>query len=211
MPGIIPIPTPIYRIVHYQNVEYILRNGIYTRGHANHDPNYVNIGNTQLIADRHDYPVKIEGCGNLGEYVPFYLGPHSPMLYNIKTGYGVARFPQSEIVYFISNAQRVAEEGLPFVFTNGHAKNSITTFYNNLDDLNAIDWGMVVEKQWSPIQGDRDRMRRKQAEFLIHTHVPISLIDGIVVYNQEKFNFVDTLMKQIGLTIPLSINTNLYY
>lgn len=211
MPGIIPIPTHIYRIVHFENVDYILRNGIYTRSHTLHATNYVNIGNTKLIAERHDYPVKLNNLGNLGDYVPFYFGAHSPMLYNIVTGYGVTRIPQSEIIYLIANTQKVAQQNLTFVFTNGHAKNSITNFYNNLNDLGAVDWDMVNQKQWNPLEGDRDRMRRKQAEFLIHTHVPINLIDQIVVYNIEKFNFVDGLLKRIDLHIPLVINTNLYY
>ena len=202
MPGTLPVPTPLYRIVHFENVDYILNNGIYTRSHANHDPNYVNIGNTQLIADRHDYPVKLNDYGNLGDYVPFYLGAHSPMLYQIINGYGVKWVPQNEIIYFITNAQKIAQQGLKFVFTNGHAKKNITKFYNNLNDLEAVDWDVVSLKKWNNTQDDMDRMRRKQAEFLIHTHVPINLIDQIVVYNQEKFNFVDSLLKKIGLNIP---------
>ena len=211
MPGTIPIPTNLYRIVHADNVDYILRHGIYTRGHANNDPNYLNIGNTQVIADRHDYPVKLNGCGNLGDYVPFYFGPHSPMLYNIMKGYGVPIIPQSEIIYFIINAQKVEQQNLAFVFSDGHAKNKFTTFYNNLRDLGAVDWNIVNLKTWNNTQSNLDRMWRKQAEFLIHTHVPITLIDQIVVYNQDKFNFVDGLLKGFALNIPLSINPNLYY
>jgi hypothetical protein len=211
MPGIVPIPTLLYRIVHVQNVEYILQHGIYTRGNENHDPNYVNIGDTQLILDRNEHPVKLNGYGNLGDYVPFYFGPYSPMLYKIKTGFGIKHYPQSEIVYFITNAQSIAAFGLQFTFTNGHAKTKISKFYNNLNDLDEVDWDMVGAKFWKPEPDDEDRTRRKQAEFLIHTHVPISLIDKIVVYNQEKFNFVQDLLIKNGLNIPLEINTNLYY
>jgi len=211
MPGIVAIPTPLYRIVHVQNAEYIFRNGIYTNGDENHDPNYVNIGDTQLIADRHDYPVKLDGHGNLGDYIPFYFGPHSPMLYKIRNGTGVKQCNQSEIIYFIVTAQKVSEEGLDFVFTNGHAKNKFTDFYCDLNRLNEVFWDIVNSRQWNNTLENPDRMWRKQAEFLIHTHVPISLIDQIVVYNQEKFNFVKGLLEQIGLDIPLAINTNLYY
>jgi len=211
MPGTVPIPTPLYRIIHIQNVEYILRNGIYTNGHIKRDPNYVNIGDTQLIAHRNDHPVKLEGYGNLGDYVPFYFGPHSPMLYKIRTGNGVTQFPQSDIVYFIVNAQSLIHEEVRFVFTNGHAKNNFTEFYTDLNDLSEIDWEVVYLRKWNNTIDNMDRMRRKQAEFLIHGHVPINLIDRIVVYNQEKFNFVETLLRNVGLDIPLSVNTNLYY
>ncbi len=211
MPGTVPIPTLLYRIVHFQNIEFILRNGIYTRAHANHDPNYVNIGDTQLIADRHEYPVKLEGYGNLGDYVPFYFGPHSPMLYKIKNGTGVKQYPQSEIVYLVVLAQSISDNGLRFACTSGHAKNKLTSFYNNLNSLNEVHWDIVNLRHWNNNLENPDRMWRKQAEFLIHNHVPINLIAGIVVYNQEKFNFVDSLMKDLGLNIPLTISTNLYY
>ena len=77
----------LYRLIHVDNVEYVLRNGMFTRNHAQADPSYINIGDTILINQRSEYPVKIEGYGNLGDYVPFYFGPLSPMLLNIKTGY----------------------------------------------------------------------------------------------------------------------------
>ena len=65
MPGNPPVVIRLYRIVHLQNVEYNLRKGMYTRRSPHFDPNYIDIGDIQLIAQRHDYPVKLPGCGNL--------------------------------------------------------------------------------------------------------------------------------------------------
>lgn len=75
----------LYRIVHINNIEHILTRGIFSHSHANADSEYVNIGDATLINQRNDFPVKLDGYGNLGDYVPFYFGPLSPMLYNIKT------------------------------------------------------------------------------------------------------------------------------
>ena len=100
MPGRKPDIIKIYRIVHIDNVEHLLKNGMYHRGHANADPNYINIGDSDLIAQRHDYPVGINPPGGaLGEYVPFYFGPLSPMLLNIKTGYRALYRDLSEILF----------------------------------------------------------------------------------------------------------------
>lgn len=89
----------LFRIVHIDNVEYLLKNGMFTRHHALADPDYINIGDRVLINQRDDYPVNLEGFGNLGDYVPFYFGPLSPMLLNIKTGYrGITMRPQEDIV-----------------------------------------------------------------------------------------------------------------
>ena len=42
----------------------------------------------------------------LSDYVPFYFTHHSPMLYNIKTGYhGMRQTPMPEIVSFLHAAR----------------------------------------------------------------------------------------------------------
>lgn len=69
---IIPNPVYLFRIVHWQNIEYLLRHGLCSNNHTLKDPQYINIGHPQLIADRHEYPIPLEGYGNLGEYIPFY-------------------------------------------------------------------------------------------------------------------------------------------
>ncbi len=71
-------------MVHIDNVEHILINGMSIRDHPLADLNYINIGDTGLIKQQDDYPVRIDPPnGVLGEYVPFYFGPLSPMLLNI--------------------------------------------------------------------------------------------------------------------------------
>ena len=88
MPGQVPNPVEIYRIVHISNVNYILENGMFSRSHKDMDPNYANIGDSNLIAQRTVHLVGINPPGgNVGDYIPFYFGPLSPMLLNIKTGY----------------------------------------------------------------------------------------------------------------------------
>jgi len=119
----------LYRIVHIDNVEYLLQHGMFNKNHAYADPNYINIGDTTLIAQRNDYPIKLTDFGNLGDYVPFYFGPLSPMLLNIKTGFrGIKMRPQSEIVYMCCKLDQIVRECPKWCFTNGHAKTSITEF-----------------------------------------------------------------------------------
>jgi hypothetical protein len=87
VPGHQPDIVKVYRIVHIDNVKYLLTHGIFNRVHANADPDYINIGDSDLISKRHDYPVGVNPPGGaLGDYVPFYFGRLSPMLLNIKTG-----------------------------------------------------------------------------------------------------------------------------
>jgi hypothetical protein len=203
----------LFRIVHINNVEYILRHGMVTRGHAQADPEYISIGDTTLISQRNDYSVKIEGYGNLGDYVPFYFGPLSPMLYNIKTGHrGITRIPQREIVYICCRYKDIATYCGQWCFTNGHAKSNITDFFNQQEDLDKVDWTMVFERMWRNNEEDYDRMRRKQAEFLVKEHVDVQCIGCIIVFNEEKLIFVQNLVNALHLEIQVRVNPdNKYY
>lgn len=51
------------------------------------DPNFVTIGNPDLIDKRARRAVPLPPGGTLSDYVPFYFTPKSPMLLNIKTGF----------------------------------------------------------------------------------------------------------------------------
>jgi hypothetical protein len=197
----------LFRIVHINNVEYLLHNGISTQQDPQSNSDYVSIGDTTLINQRMDYPINIEGYGNLGDYVPFYFGPLSPMLLNIKTGYrGIMQQPQSEIVYICCKLNQVINCGVQWCFTDGHAKNKFTGFYNDINDLDKVDWNIVYERYWSNTEDDLDRMRRKQAEFLVKDFVSVNCIESIVVFNEEKRIFVQNLVDSLHLKISVRVN-----
>lgn len=213
MPGTIPNPVWLFRMIHISNLDYALTHGMHTRNHPDADPNYINIGDTGLIAQRTTHSVNINPPGGtLGEYVPFYFAGHSPMLYNIKTGYrGVTQRNQSEIVFVCCRLDVIIANCAEWCFTNGHAKNTMTVFYNNLNDLGKLDWNTIPLLYWNPIQADLQRQWRKQAEFLVKTHIPMNCIGGIIVYDQNAFNIVDALMKKLNLQIPFQIDQKREY
>lgn len=197
----------LFRIVHINNVEYILRNGMFLKESPHADPDYINIGDTILIEQRNDYPVKLEGYGTLGEYIPFYFGPLSPMLLNIKTGYrGITKRPQSEIAYICCSLRQIFDNCSEWCFTDGHAKNKFTGFYKETDDLEKIDWNIVNEHYWQNTEDDNDRMRRKQAEFLVKNHVPPQCIEAIIVYNIAKKNSIQEIIEKINPKIRVLVN-----
>lgn len=212
MPGHIPATVWIYRIVHINNIDYILNNGIFTKNHPQADPNYQNIGDTELIAKRNNFTVKINPPnGNLGDYIPFYFGALSPMLLRISTGYGVSQLSQENIVYICCKLDNIVKTCQDWCFTNGHAKATISDFYNDLTDLNQVDWNLVKEKMWANTDTDYDRIRRKQAEFLIKEYVPVNCIDGIGVYNERSKGIVETIINRLNLSIPVKIKNEFYY
>lgn len=211
MPGQQPNIVKVFRIVHIDNVEYLLTHGMFTKNHAQADPNYINIGDSGLIAQRNTYPVGINPPnGVLGDYVPFYFGPLSPMLLNIKTGYrGITQRPQGDIVYIVCKVNTIVEQCSEWCFTDGHAKEQmVTEFYNDLENLDKVHWDVVNLRYWHPIDEFMDRQVRKQAEFLVKHYVPVGCISSIVVLNDARRIQVEEIVTRLELKIPVLVNPN---
>jgi hypothetical protein len=213
MPGTVPNNPTLYRIVHWQNVAYILQHGMFTRGHVQGDPNYVEIGHQQLIGQRHVHPIPdFPQAGNLGDCVPFYFGAHAPMLYAIMKGStGVQRRAQDEIVYITSSVNTIVTHGLTFFFTEQHAKAALANGFNNLADLGAIDWNIVQAKVWANTNNDMNKRDRKQAEFLVLNHVPPTCIEEIIVKTAQRQAQIQAIIQGLNSNIPVTLDQSLYF
>ena len=132
--------------------------------------------------------------GTIHDYVPFYFGYLSPMMFKLKTG-RVAGYDEGQepLIYLVSTAQAVADAGVGFAFSDGHGLAFITGWFDRLERLEAVDWGMVYQQYWSDNLNDMDRQRRKQAEFLVYQSCPWSLIQEIVVINTAMRERVEAI------------------
>ncbi len=64
---------------------------------------------------------------------------------------------QATVVHLVSSAQRVHAAGLEFVFTDGHAIMAISDFFQDLRDLDRVDWKVMQARYWADTQADADR------------------------------------------------------
>ncbi len=186
MSSLSPEKALIFRITHIANVPWILSNGLHCRRSAMQDPDYVEIGNQDLIDKRTHRVVPIPPGGTLSDYVPFYFTPYSPMLYNIKTGRGVAQRAMTDIVIIVSSLPTLTANGVQFVFTDRHAYLQNATFSNQLGALNDLDWKLWQARDFRRDPNDPGKFERYNAEALAHQHVPIAAIQGLVCYRTEQ-------------------------
>lgn len=209
----VPNKIWLYRITHISNLPFILQNGLYTRESTQFDPNYKSIGDTSLISYRKTLHAIDPPGGQLSEYIPFYLGPRSPMLYQIAKGYeNIEKHPQENIVYLISSFDKVIENRLQYFFTDGHARSNTTTYYNTPGDFQYLDWDAIQSLYWKSDEADLRRKEKKQAEMLIKTHLPVNCIEYIGVFNQQAEEKVLDLLTETNLTIEVKISpSKLYY
>jgi L-alanine-DL-glutamate epimerase-like enolase superfamily enzyme len=178
---------PIYHITHLRNLPSIVEcGGLWCDGEAaSQNLCAVDIAHDHLKARRANCPVPVGPGGVLADYVPFYFAPRSPMLFVIHKG-AVAGYQggQEEVVYLVSATERIAGENLLFTFTDGHAVIRLSRFFDDLTDLDQIDWPLMRDPFWRDTDEDRDRKRRRQAEFLVHRFVPLRCFLGIGVMTQ---------------------------
>jgi hypothetical protein len=212
----VPIPTPIYRLIHGDNLEICLRRGGI---HApNFTPNdglcYTTIHNTDIQMQRRIRSIPCGPCGVVHDYVSFYFGPRSPMLFQLHTGrvegYNEGQDP---IIYLVSTAQNIAQAKFPFVFSDGHGIARFTTWFDDLASLDQIDWDAVNARIWKDTVNDMDRQRRKQAEFLVHRFCDWSLIQEIGVVNRTAQERVERILAGYppGSHRNVTIQTGWYY
>jgi hypothetical protein len=212
----VPIPTPISRLIHLDNLELCLRRA------GLHAPNctpsdglaYRTIHNQSIQAERNVRPLTCGPQGVIHDYVPFYFGYLSPMLLQLKTG----RVPgyskgQEPLIYLCSTAQAIDARGLGYVFSDGHGIAAYTSWYDNLRQLNCVDWSMVYQRYWSDTVEDMDRQRRKQAEFLVYQFCPWDIITEIAVLNTAAQSRVASVFRRFDTSMarPVVVRSDWYY
>lgn len=206
--------TLIYHITHCSNIDSILQAGELKCCSSIHQQsvNYKSIANQNIQDRRSTFPVPIYPHGVVHDYVPFYFAPRSPMLYAIHKG-NVEGYEggQSDVIYLVTSVQRISQQGYSYVFTDGHAIMAFSEYYNELGDLDKIDWAVMRNRFWADTSDDSDRKRRRQAEFLVYKSLNIIDIEIFITSNTQVQNNILSKLRSVGHNIPVDININWYY
>lgn len=202
----------IWRIVHRDNLSWVLDNGLACGNGHQKAPAWVSIGNPELISKRATHPVPVAPGGFLNDYVPFYFTPFSPMMRQIHTGWGgIQRRSNEEIVILVSSLHHVAQSGYPFLFTDSHAYYQWSNFYSDLGDLDKIDWPLLQARDFKRDPDDPAKFERYQAEALIHQNLPIAGLLGIVCYTDELKRAIEQQLQARKLKLPVYARTSWYF
>lgn len=132
----------------------------------------------------------------VGEYVPFFFCPRSVMLYILHMG----NHPDLEytdgqraIVHLQADLRQTIEwariHGIRWAFSDGNAGAAYTGFYDQLTDLDKIDWQAVRATDFRlPAMKES-----KQAEFLVYRAFPWFLVERIGVIDAEIARGVESI------------------
>jgi hypothetical protein len=84
-------------------------------------------------------------------------------------------------------------------------------FYDDLDNLDEIDWDVMGVKYWRDTNDDPDRKRRRQAEFLVYMKFPWDMIEMIAVINKATRLQVECAISNADSKPPIEVQPNWYY
>jgi len=183
-------------MTHIENVPHILKWGITHRRSPNANPAFKSIGDITLISTRKSKQVLVDNGDSskrkapvitLGDFIPFYFGVKMRMLYVIKNGgnFVMKATPPEDIIYLVCSLKRILTLGVPFYFSDGHATDNLTSFYDSSctsDMPTIIDWDAVKAPYWGGTE-NLNVKRKKQAEFLVAEDLPAKQLIGIGCYN----------------------------
>ena len=205
-------PTYLFHITDFSNLDSIIKTGgmLSKNEIDNRKFGYTDLAYDTLQDRRSRTMVHCGPGGCLHDYVPFFFCIKPPMLYTISRG-NIEGRSQSSVVYLISTAQKVKDRNINFVFSDGHAIMAMTDFYDDLDDLNQIDWDVMTSKWWRDTPEDPDRKRRRQAEFLIHKFFPWDLVDEIAVMDDRVAQQAQSLLQGTEHPPAVHVRYNWYY
>jgi hypothetical protein len=201
---------PIYHITHLDNLPGIIKEGGLHCDRTAQNMKSMNIGHKHIKARRLNRSVPVGPRGTVGDYVPFYFAPRSPMLFAISRG-NVEGYTagQRPVIYLCSSTEAVDAAKLRWVFTEGHADMDYTDFFDDFKNLGQIDWSLMRAKYWRDTDEDGDRKRRRQAEFLVKDFFPWKLVRQIAVYGNDTAKIVSGIL--VGNTPPIVVEQGWYY
>jgi ssDNA thymidine ADP-ribosyltransferase, DarT len=171
------------------------------------------VGDRGVKAWRRTKRIRVGPGGIAADYVPFYFAPRSPMLFKIWR-HGVEQYPegrQEPLIYLVTALDAVERLGLPFVFSDGNCAKDITDVFDDLSDLDKVDWLLMKQKMWNDTASDGDRMRRRMAEFLVYDRVPWSAFLGVGTMTGEVADRVRNILASFGLSGDVIVKRDWYY
>jgi hypothetical protein len=153
-----------------------------------------------------DIPIPCCRWRYVGEFVPFYYCPRSPMLFAIDKGAtGRPVGCQRTILHLFSTIAAGIATGKAWAISSGNAGAFHTTFASNLEALNTLDWEAIRATQWA------GKQHQKSAEFLVADAFPWTAIQGIGCQNSATADKVRSLLADAAHRPAVTINANWYY
>lgn len=187
----------LFHMTEISNIKNIFKFGLLSHSEAYvKELNVINISLND-VNQRRANKAPINGK-SLHEYVPLYFNPKNPMLF-------LRKQLQDNIVILAIDRRVIYNQNS--IFSDGNAASDSTTFYNNISDLNQLNWKCIKNEYWNDYD---DGKRIKCAETLAYSNIPIKYIQKIYCNNISTKKVIENY-KLKDMTFKVELNSKLFF
>jgi len=189
----------LYHMTHKKNLPSILEHGLLCHNDAHSDGyNKKDIASNEVMALREGI---IDPLYNIPitSFVPFYFRIKNAMLFKRKS-------IQDDIVILCYDPNLLLKEET--IFTDGNATCLGTKFFNDISDLDKLNWKCLNARYWSEFTDGR---REKMAEVLVGTTVGNRYLQKICCNSYSTHSDIKRSLLHSKLKPELEINKELYF
>jgi hypothetical protein len=211
-----PADPKVYHITHVENLPVIIANGgLWSdRERIDQGLNVNTVGLNDIKSRRlNNLGVGCHPGTTVGEYVPFYLCPRSVML----SVFWYDNLPeltyhggQEPIVHLCSSANNcmawAQQQNVRYAFSDMNAGMATAEFFNQIADLEKIDWTIVNSTNFSG-----DRKHKKASEFLMYRFFPWELVEYVGVFDENRASLAQAAIASHNHQPPVAVERNWYF
>ncbi len=193
----------LHYIVHFDNMVSIIQRGILSNALSKGLP-HKSVA-SEIVQDRRE--AKLLPLGKpLHNYVNLYICGRNPMLFKLRCSSGY-----SEICILSVNPEVIDIPGV--IISDRNASSDYARFANTPDGLEIVDKDKVMARYWDhpdPIE-KYEHVSIKCAEVLVPDKVDPAFINKAYVSCLESKNLLDKTLSNVGLSINVVIDTDLFF
>ena len=206
-----PDPILVYHFTHIRNLASILEKGLQSDAACRReDLTQIEIGSNAIRERRLTYPVGDIGPGRcVGDYVPWYFGPRSPMMYALSHNNYEYKDGFDEVVYLVSSVPKIIALGWDWIASDRNAALHLAEFVDDERSLaDHISWNVIRARYWTDHPDGADL---RAAEFLVHESVPWQAIEAIVTKTEQARSKVEALVAGSVHVPAISVRAQWYF
>jgi hypothetical protein len=206
------VPTSVVHFTHIANLPDIVAAGMQSDAVCRQQGlTQVEVGDLDIRERRLHVPVGVGPGGVVGDYVPFYFGPRSPMMFVLRRTDDAfkAQCDSGDIVYLATTIEHLVATGHEWVASDRNAALRIAEFVNDLSALDDhIAWQIIRAQYWTNYTDGKDL---RMAELLVHGSVAWPAIQMIGVRNSAAKASVEQVLRSSEHRPEVSVRPGWYF
>ena len=204
-------PIPVFHFTHLRNLPSVISRGLQSDAACRRDAlTQVEIGAHDIRERRLRLAVGDVGPGGyVGDYVPWYFGPRSPMMFTLNRNNYEYRDGFDEVVYLVSSVSRIISLGGSWVASDRNAALAIAEFVDDHSLLQEhVSWEIIRARYWRDFADGADL---RAAEFLVYESVPWEGVEFIVTKTDETRVKVEGLLLGLDHAPQVHVRSQWYF